>query len=236
MAQWVHCPQCDQHYQFPDTAAGKRAACPKCGKLLAVSAPAPPPVPSIPAIDIPAARPAPKAREELPWAVPVRRRRPEPEAEEAPPRPEPPPEPPPGPAFVGVPNTYRHDACGGDTTISADYVAWMTGDPFSLIVSSKCAKCRRYVGLRGLVWNDTGENVGAYRRRLRRQMHPLLIALRLAGGPLLGALLGAAVGALANMKNWDLGVLAGVLIGLPLGYFVTGMAYQIGWTIGRKKE
>src|SRR4051812_31255417 len=49
MALWVPCPQCDQHYQFPDAAAGKQASCPKCGKLLAVNAPAPQ-VPSVPRV------------------------------------------------------------------------------------------------------------------------------------------------------------------------------------------
>ena len=63
-----------------------------------------------------------------------------------------------------------------------------------------------------------------------------MIALRLVGGPLLGALFGAAVGAVANLENMDLGVLAGVLIGLPLGYFVTGMAFQIGWAMAHKKK
>lgn len=227
MAQWVHCSQCDQHYQFPDTAVGKQASCPKCGKLLAVGAPARP-VPAAP--PLPRVPPVREAAEPL-WALPVRRDRREPAA--APARQAPTAE---APAYVGVPNTYHHEACGGDTTISPDYVAWMSGDPFSFIVSSKCAKCRRYVGLRALVWKDTGENVGAYRKRLRRQMHPLLIALRLVGGPLLGALLGAAVGAVANLRNMDLGVIAGVLIGLPLGYFVTGMAYQIGWAMAHKKK
>ena len=47
MPLWVHCPQCDQHYQFPDATAGKQASCPKCGKLLPVVAPAPP-IPSVP--------------------------------------------------------------------------------------------------------------------------------------------------------------------------------------------
>ena len=53
-----------------------------------------------------------------------------------------------------------------------------------------------------MTWKDTGENVAAYRKRLRRQTHPLLIALRLVVGPLLGALIGAAIGAVANLKNW----------------------------------
>ncbi len=230
MAQWIHCSQCDQHYQFPDTAAGKQAACPKCGKLLAVGAPAP----AVPAVPLPRAVPKPvrEAAEPL-WALPVRRDRREPTA--GPSRQAPPAEAA-AAAYVGVPNAYHHEACGGDTTISPDVVAWMTGDPYGFIVSTKCANCGRYVGLRAVTWKDTGETVAAYRKRLRRQTYPLLIALRLVVGPLTGALIGAAIGAVANLKNWDLGALAGVVIGLPLGYYVTGMAYQIGWAMTRKKR
>jgi hypothetical protein len=67
-------------------------------------------------------------------------------------------------------------------------------------------------------------------------MHPGKILLRVVGGPLIGVLLGAGIGALANSGARWLGVLEGVLIGLPLGYFVTGIVFQILWSMAQRKK
>jgi hypothetical protein len=260
MAQWIHCPQCDQHYQFPALPAGKQPACPKCGRLLTVSA-APAAAPqAIPPVPLPLQEEQPG--EEL-WALPASRngdRRPAAEAtrDEDPPRRRekpflaPPPRGPSQPALPsrpaggvappealptsGNPTVYYHEACGASTSISPDVAARISGDPFSFIPATLCAGCRRYVGLNTVAWQETGEKLAAYRARLRRQMHPLRMALRLLIGPLMGALVAAAVGAAVNPRNWDLGALAGVLIGLPLGYFVTGIALQIAWSMSRSKK
>jgi hypothetical protein len=249
MARWVHCPQCDQHYQFPDAAAGKQASCPKCGKALTVPAATPAPMPIPPAPELPPPpRPAPRSEEPL-WALPVS------QGGDRPPRKEsstPPPAVPlrprvvdqtPAedlPATVGDnPTAYFHAACGGSTTFSPDVAARITGDPFGFIPATYCAKCGRYVGLRAVVWQGTRENLAAYRARLRRSMHPGKILLRVLGGPLVGALLGAAVGALANLHNpraVGLGILAGLLVGLPVGWFVTGVAFQLAWSMGQRKK
>ena len=257
MALWVHCPQCDQHYQFPETTAGKQAACPKCGRLLAVSAPPRAPMPIPPAPRLPQPASAPQEEEPL-WALPVpsQGRRPAgPGADNGPPRPAPPAarRPPPAPAPLRPveepldpslpatagdnPTAYYQPVCRGSTTFSPDVAARITGDPFGFIPATFCAKCQRYVGLRTVVWQGTRENLAAYRARLRRQMHPAKILLRVLGGPLIGALLGAAIGAVANAGNaraMGLGILAGVLVGLPLGWFVTGIAFQIAWSLARK--
>jgi hypothetical protein len=256
MAQWIHCPQCDQHYQFPDAAPGKQPACPKCGRLLSASAAAPAAArQAIPPVPFP-------LREQEPgealWALPVSRKggRPVAEAadgEDAPRRREKPPPPillPPAapqrppdaatlPEVISTPDNptvYLHKACGASTSISQDIAARISGDPFSFIPATLCAGCRRYVGLNAVLWKDSGENVAAYRARLRRQMHPLRIALRFVVGPLTGALVAAAVGAAVNLRNWDLGALLGVLIGLPLGYFVTGIVFQIAWAMSHRKK
>ncbi len=241
MPLWVHCPQCDQHYQFPDAAAGKQAACPKCGRVLSVSAPAPAPMPIPPAPRMPPPRPQ---QEEPLWAVPVadsrRPLRPRPIDDRRPaPRSLPSPETldPNLPATAGDdPTAYHHPACGGGTTFSADVAARISGDPFGFVPATYCAGCRRYVGLRSVVWQGTRETLAAYRRRLRRQMHPGKILLRVLGGPFLGALLGAALGFVANPNARWLGLLAGVVIGLPLGYFVTGIVYQVGWAMAKKNK
>lgn len=245
MAQWVHCPQCDQHYQFPAAAAGKQVSCPKCGKALAVPTAAPA-MPIPPAPELPPAPRASRSDEPL-WALPVSQGN-------GPPRrgPSTPPPLPPRPRVVDQtpaedlpavagdnPTAYYHAGCGGSTTFSPDVAARLTGDPFGFIPATFCAKCRRYVGLRAVVWQGTRENLAAYRARLRRSMHPGKIALRVLGGPLLGALLCAAIGALANAHNpraVGLGILAGLLVGLPLGWFVTGVVFQIAWSVGRRKK
>jgi len=143
------------------------------------------------------------------------------------------------PATAGDnPTAYFHAGCGGNTPLSADVAARITGDPFGFVPAAYCVKCGRYVGLRAVVWQGTRESLAAYRARLRRTMRPGKILVRVLGGPLFGALLGAAVGALANAHNpraVGLGVLAGLLIGLPLGWFVTGVAFQLAWSMGRKK-
>ena len=262
MAQWIHCPKCDQHYQFSDLAAGKQLACPKCGRQLSVGASAPAaarqPIPPVPAplrdVEPPeelwalpasrnGSRPVAEAaldeepqrrREKPPLAQPLRSPMP---AAAAPRQPEvetPPDE----PSTPDNPTVYLHKACGASTSISQDVAARISGDPFSFIPATLCAGCRRYVGLNSVLWKDTGENVSAYRARLRRQMHPLRIAVRFLVGPLTCALLTAAVGAVVNLRNWDLGALFGAAIGLPLGYFVTGIAFQIAWAMahGKKRE
>ncbi len=140
------------------------------------------------------------------------------------------------PAMAGDnPTAYHHPACGGSTTFPPDVAARISGDPFGFIPATYCAACRRYVGLRSVVWQGTRETLAAYRGRLRRQMHPGKILLRVLGGPLIGALLGVAIGFLANPDARWLGVLEGVAIGLPLGYFVTGIVFQVAWSMARKK-
>jgi hypothetical protein len=249
MPLWIHCSQCDQHYQFPDAAAGKQASCPKCGKLLAVAAPAPPvpPVPSMPRVPqaVPSAParvpPAPADNGEEPlWALPVPSQSGRPvaddDAQAAPPRAAEPPTEDLAATAGDDPTAYFHRACGGSTTFSQDVAGRISGDPFNLLPGTFCARCRRFVGLWAVTWQGTRETLAAYRARLRRQMHPGKILLRLVGGPLAGVLLGAGVGALANPGARMLGVLAGVLVGLPLGYFVTGIAFQIGWSLARRKK
>jgi hypothetical protein len=210
------------------------------------------PIPPAPRLPQPA--PAPQQEEPL-WALPApsQGRRPfGPDGGNRPPRSAPPlasPRPAPPaeepldpnlPATAGDNLTaYYHPACRGSTTFSSDVAARITGDPYGFIPATFCAKCQRYVGLRAVVWQGTRENLAAYRARLRRQMHPAKTLLRMLGGPLIGALLGAAIGAVANAGNaraMGLGILAGVLVGLPLGWFVTGIVFQIAWSMRRGRK
>ncbi|HVS38178.1 MAG TPA: hypothetical protein VMS17_21645 [Gemmataceae bacterium] len=267
MPVWVHCPHCDQHYQFPDAAAGKQAACPKCGQVLKVDRPPPAPMPIPPAPRLPQPQRIPAApelppppRQERPeqpmWALPVEPERGRP-VDRRPFRPlpmdhrrsAPPPPPPPRripspetlspdlPAAAGDnPTAYHHPACDGVTPLSPDAAARILGDPFSFAPAVYCNTCRRFVGLRTVVWQGTRETLAASRARFRRLMHPGKILMRLLGGPLIGALLGIGVGFLANPSARWLGVLEGVVLGLPLGLFVTGIVFQVRWSMARKNR
>ena len=264
MPLWVHCSQCDQHYQFPDAAAGKQAACPKCGQRPERQRPRPGAdadptgaahcrrpqrIPAVP--DLP-----PQPSEEAPmWACrsgrkaagppapadgrPMRRGRRRlprlagPAAEAASPETLSPDL----PATAGDnPTAYHHPACGGTTTFTPDVAARISGDPFSFVPATYCASCRRYVGLRSVVWQGTRETLAAYSDPPSPTNAPRKDLLRVLGGPLIGVLLGAAIGALANPDARLLGILEGVVIGLPLGYFVTGIVFQIRWSMGQKKK
>ncbi len=149
MPLWVHCPQCDQHYQFPEASAGKQVGCPKCHRVLTVSAPAaqPAPMPIPPAPRLP--QPVPLQEEPL-WAMPVAQgrqptrprpiddRRPRPASPRRPPSPET--LDPNLPATAGDnPTAYHHPACGGSTTFSPDIAARLSGDPFGFVPAAYCA-------------------------------------------------------------------------------------------------
>ena len=89
-----------------------------------------------------------------------------------------------------------------------------------------CAGCGRYVSLHSVEWPQTGETLARFRFRLRWEMHPLLIAVRLFLGPLAVALVGAALGALFNLRHPGAGLFTGAVLGLLLGYFLVGFFFQ----------
>jgi hypothetical protein len=213
----ITCPDCKKHARFPDQMSGRWESCPGCGRSLFLS-------PELREEDVPFVEPA--GEPDPPEVVPVRRlrgdffRNPE---EERPRRGRGPEE---RPSYETVPHVYYHPDCGGSTRISDDVVRMLVSDPFRPITSTLCAGCRRYVSLHSVEWPETGETVAQFRFRLRWEMHPLLIAVRLFLGPLAVTLFGAVVGALFNLRHPATGLFTGGLIGLLLGYFVVGFFFQ----------
>ena len=71
----------------------------------------------------------------------------------------------PGPADH-LSRAYRHLQCNGVTVVSGDdYV--MLECPFRPIGGGTyCVTCKKFVPLKSVVWEDTGENVEEYRNRL----------------------------------------------------------------------
>jgi hypothetical protein len=213
----ITCPDCKSRARFSERLSGKWESCPGCGRSLFLS-------PDLREEAVPKALPA--GEPEPPEVIPVRRprgdffRNPEEErgrggrgAEGR-------------PTYEKVPHVYYHPDCGGSTRISDDIVRMLVSDPFRPITSTLCAGCRRYVSLHAVEWPETGETVAQFRFRLRWEMHPLLIAVRLFLGPLAITLFGAVLGALFNPRHPVTGAFIGGLIGLLLGYFVVGFFFQ----------
>jgi hypothetical protein len=112
----------------------------------------------------------------------------------------------------GESRVYVHDACGGGTRISGDDFARLT-NPFCWVTSTLCRECEGFFKLRQFTWDDTGEDLASYRRRLRRRA-PL--SLKLWGfvlGPLLGAGLCALIG-VALAKDRIAGAIGGAAAGI----------------------
>jgi hypothetical protein len=84
---------------------------------------------------------------------------------------------------------YLHRQCGGFTQISGhDFLR--LANPFAVAQETICCGCCRAVPIRQVEWADTGENVAAYRKRLRAEM-PLGRRLFFQVlGPVAGALVG----------------------------------------------
>ena len=97
------------------------------------------------------------------------------------------------PGQIPTQRAYVHRKCGQVTLVSGDAFDRLS-NPFAFVARTACAGCQRDVWPGTVVWEDTGESIAAYRRRLRRAA-PL--SLKLCGwgtGPLLGAAAGWAVG------------------------------------------
>jgi hypothetical protein len=143
---------------------------------------------------------------------------------------------------------YRHQECGSLTQISGRNFLRLA-NPFAVVGETICCGCGRAVPIRQVAWADTGENVAAYRRRLRAAM-PLgrrlfFAALGLVVGALTGFLCGYAggvlmIGPMGNRPWWfqesgliagGIGAFAGCLLGAqlipaPLMRLVWGLDYR----------
>jgi hypothetical protein len=100
---------------------------------------------------------------------------------------------------------YRHQTCGSLTEISGHNFLRLA-NPYAVVGETICCGCGTAVPIRDVAWADTGENVAAYRRRLRAAM---ALGRRLFFGSL-----GPVVGALAGFLC---GYASGLLIIGPVG-------------------
>ena len=92
---------------------------------------------------------------------------------------------------------YVHSKCGQPTRIHAKELSRLA-DPYQPLIKLKCSQCG-LVLFRTIAWEDTGETINAYRRRIRKNEPksyylPYWAAMYMAGGlGVLGLILGAVV-------------------------------------------
>jgi hypothetical protein len=122
------------------------------------------------------------------------------------------------PETVRTSRTYIHTKCGHATVVSGDSYSELS-NPFQFTSGTMCVGCSKGVPLKDVVWEETGESIAAYRRRVSASA-PL--GLKLAGwlGPLITGLVGAAIGAVVKPGE----------VGAPVGGFVGGVMIYI-WAI-----
>jgi hypothetical protein len=118
--------------------------------------------------------------------------------------------------------TYRHRPCGTLTQISGQSFLRLA-NPFAVAHETICCGCGRAVPIRDVEWADTGENVAAYRKRLRSETPLGLRVFFGLLGPVLGALIGFACGYVGGLLmigtvgnrpwwlQWESGLIGGLV-------------------------
>lgn len=82
--------------------------------------------------------------------------------------------------------TYYHNRCRRLTEVSGGDYAKIC-DPYWFWSGAFCCTCQKEVPLSTLEWDDTGEPIAKYRRRMRRRTPGFLAAWQLGVGALIGA-------------------------------------------------
>jgi hypothetical protein len=135
----------------------------------------------------------------------------------------------------GTSRPYVHDGCGTCTVVSGSDYSHIC-NPFWPCSGTYCCGCQGFVPLNSVVWEDTGEPVSEFRRRMM-SLTPIYVKLWAFGpGFLPGALVGGLGGfGLAHMLQkkiewWtivgaSIGGLAVYLIGLAILFMIAGVNY-----------
>jgi hypothetical protein len=136
---------------------------------------------------------------------------------------------------VPTERAYVHQHCGQATVVSGNDFSRLV-NPFAFVSATYCVSCQGAFSLAAFSWEDTGESILAYRRRMRR-MAPL--SFKLCGwvvGPLLSGLIGAAIGWLFTPQEAK-GPIIGGLMGLLIaaGFLMPLLAKWI-WGIDYRAE
>jgi hypothetical protein len=122
---------------------------------------------------------------------------------------------------------YVHRRCGEMTQVSGGDYSHIC-DPFWPCTATFCCGCNGMVPLSDVRWEDTGEPISDYRRRLRSKTPGLVQAWRFGLGFAAGAAIGSGIGLLiglagATLQNLIRFVVAGGVIGAVVVYLVGTM-------------
>lgn len=131
---------------------------------------------------------------------------------------------------------YVHRDCGGTTVVSGDDFA-RVANPFAFVSQTYCASCGSFAGLGRFTWDDTGENLADFRRRMRQRAPA---SLKLWGwflGPLLAASVCGLVGYFCSAQLPLTGLLAGAVGGAAFfAAFLTPSMSQWFWGIDYRNK
>jgi hypothetical protein len=125
---------------------------------------------------------------------------------------------------------YVHKRCGEVTVVSGNDFRRLA-NPFDFVPQTYCVACEEMVGLDTVAWDDTGETISRYRRRLRAAAPVSLKLFSWVICPLGGAALGAGAGWLFTTHRVT-GAFIGAFVGLvvtPL--FVTSLLLRWVWRL-----
>lgn len=195
--------ECGRQSRLRPEAAGKRLQCPDCGEM----------------IDVPKAAPRRKARPGNRSEEPRRRPRDEPAARRGSGNPA-------KRAIAKVQRemqSYRHETCGTDMTVSDDFLELAALDPWYFpIGSAECAGCGSARTCDSTL--DDGRTVHEAFMELRRSVPTAGVMMRFVIIPVIGLVLGALVGAILAVVKVGNGNPAGIFVGaaavgLVGGYF-----------------
>jgi hypothetical protein len=120
-----------------------------------------------------------------------------------------------------VSRVYLHKTCGTETDVDKEPLT-LIASPYDRVLATRCAKCG-IVPFSSVSWTDTGENLDAYRKRLRKGFKDVLIPAWVCAvlGMLVGAgvVLGALIGDMPNFGEFIAFLASAIAIGFFAGLF-----------------
>lgn len=116
---------------------------------------------------------------------------------------------------------YIHQKCGQTTIITEEHFAGLC-NPFEPCSGTICANCGFPDSVSAFLWQDTGESISDYRKRLKQGASSGVKLWVWLISPLLGAAIGATLAVMFIGKNIQTDALVGAGIGVALFGFLLG--------------
>jgi hypothetical protein len=139
------------------------------------------------------------------------------------------------PASQAVPDErpYVHQTCA-TVTVIIGHDFWTICDPFAYVSGTMCVTCNQVRPVREFAWADTGENIEAYRARLRAMFpgHGAKRRLITLGSIVGGMIVGLMVGMPFASPRSNAGPITGLFAGLVLGMVVAivdRVKHRVDW-------